>query len=129
VLNLSKFLLLQTAAPDAILRLEHADFAQEKAVIRDIYFKHQHHDSIEDFLNHYVHACDRKDRLLMQVCTWVYRHLKNWGGGGADHRGLSIEKIMRPLSASNQNFSTPLSTPRAQDPFAVQMNVISLHHQ
>jgi hypothetical protein len=68
VFNLSKFLLLQTAAPDAIVRLEHADLAHEKAVIGDIYFKHQHHNSMEDFLNHYIHACDRETRLLMQVC-------------------------------------------------------------
>jgi hypothetical protein len=67
VLNLSKFLLLQTAAPDAIVRLEHADLAHEKAVIGDIYFKHQHHNSMEDFLNHSIRACDTKTRLLMQV--------------------------------------------------------------
>jgi hypothetical protein len=67
VLNLSKFLLLQTAAPDAIVRLEYADLAHEKAVIGGIYFKHQHHSSMEDFLNHYIRACDGETRLLMQV--------------------------------------------------------------
>ncbi len=67
VLNWSKYLLLQTAAPDAIVRLEYTDLAEEKKNIEDIYFKQQHHASIEDFLNHCVHGYHTETGLLMQV--------------------------------------------------------------
>lgn len=64
VLKVSKYLLLQTAAPDAIVRLERTALAGEKKEIEDIYFHHQHHSSIEDFLDHHVNS---KHPLLMQV--------------------------------------------------------------
>ena len=60
-------MLLQTAAPDAIVRLERTDLAGEQRAIEDIYFRQQHHSSIEDFLIQHVHECDVKTRLLMQV--------------------------------------------------------------
>ena len=66
---MSKFLLLQTAAPDAIVRLERTDLAGERKVIEDIYFRQQHHSSIEDFLNHHIHDCEAETGLLMQVCA------------------------------------------------------------
>ena len=65
---MSQFLLLQTAAPDAIMRLEHTKLAEVKREIEIIYFKKQHHDSIEDFLNHHIHESDLESGLLLQVC-------------------------------------------------------------
>ena len=75
MLNLSKFLLLQTAAPDAIVRLERTALANEKKLIEEMYFKKQHHSSIDDFLNHHVHDYEADTGLLMQVmyCTYSYR--------------------------------------------------------
>ena len=60
-----KFLLLQTAAPDAIIRLEHTKLVNEKKEIEDIYFRQQHHRSIEDFLKYSLHVQDTGK--LMQV--------------------------------------------------------------
>jgi hypothetical protein len=69
-MKLSKFLLLQTAAPDAIVRLEQTTLTNQKKVIENVYFKQQHHSSIEDFLIYHVHECDAETALLMQVCTY-----------------------------------------------------------
>ena len=68
VLKLCKFLLLQTAAPDAIIRLEHTKLVNEKEQIQDIYFRQQHHRSIEDFLKFSLQNCCVEDTgMLMQV--------------------------------------------------------------
>ena len=67
ILNLSKYLLLQTASPDAIVRLERTDLADEKKEIEQIYFEQQYHNSIEDFLVHHIHGLHRDFGLLMQV--------------------------------------------------------------
>lgn len=67
VLRVSKYLLLQTAAPDAIVRLEHTALAREKRAIESIYFQNQHHTSIEDFLDHLVNGECAESGLLMQV--------------------------------------------------------------
>ena len=64
---MSKYLLLETAAPDAIVRLEHTALADKKREIKDIYFQQQHHSSIEDFLNHHVNGKRADSGLLMQV--------------------------------------------------------------
>lgn len=67
---MSKYLLLQTASPDAIVRLERTDLAEEKRDIESIYFEQQHHNSIEDFLVHHVHGLHRDVGLLMQVISY-----------------------------------------------------------
>ena len=67
VLKFSQYLLLQTAAPDAIVRLKSTKLASEQAEIQKIYFKEQHHESMEDFLIHHVHENDTHSGLLMQV--------------------------------------------------------------
>ena len=69
VLNLSKFLLLETAAPAAIVRLKNSELTEEIAAIKHIYFEEQHHRSIEDFLRHHLHSDHRDTSLLMQVCV------------------------------------------------------------
>ena len=66
VLPLSKFLLLQTAAPDAIVRLKNTAMEQRKE-IEEIYFKQQHHHSIVDFMMDQLRRCEAKDGLLIQV--------------------------------------------------------------
>ncbi len=64
--------MLQTASPDAIMRLENTELADEKREIERIYFKKQHHNSIEDFLINHVHSLVG---LLMQVCYRIkYKH-------------------------------------------------------
>ncbi len=65
MLTLSKYFLLQTAPPDAIVRLERTDLADESKVIKQIYFEQQSHESIDNFLNYHVQ--DQREGLLMQV--------------------------------------------------------------
>ena len=67
VLHISKDLLLQTAAPEAIARLKHTPLADEREKIIKIYFEEQHHNSIEDFLIYNVCQKDSPSGLLMQV--------------------------------------------------------------
>ena len=64
---MSKYLLLQTAAPDAIVRLKNTVLADKKKEIENIYFQQQKHSSIEDFLNHHVNGECAESGLLMQV--------------------------------------------------------------
>ena len=66
VLNLSKYFLLQTASPDAIMRLEHTALATDSGLLKCIYFERQHHESIDDFLHYHVQEGQREG-LLMQV--------------------------------------------------------------
>ena len=68
VLRISKHLLLQTAAPEAIVRLKRTPLADERELIKKIYFEDQHHNSIKDFLTYHVHQRDSQSGLLMQVC-------------------------------------------------------------
>ena len=67
VLSISKRLLLQTAAPEAIARLKCTPLAIEREEIIKIYFEQQHHNSIEDFLIHNLYNNVDPSGLLMQV--------------------------------------------------------------
>lgn len=67
VLNLSKYLLLLTASPDAIVRVERTALSNEKILIEHIYFQQQYHTSIIEFLDYYVNERHENSRLLMQV--------------------------------------------------------------
>ena len=69
VLKLSQYLLLQTAAPDAVIRLEGTALADEKDKIRNLYFTVQRHSSIERFLNYHIHERDVQNGLLFQVTS------------------------------------------------------------
>lgn len=64
---MSKYLLLQTASPDGIIRLEHTDINDEKTNIEDIYFRIQCHQSIGDFLETNIKDHVSQLGLLMQV--------------------------------------------------------------
>ena len=70
MLELSKFLLLQTASPDAIIRTKESSLNEkERSMIRDIYFSLQHHMSVEDFLDYHLQEekAGNAGQLLMQV--------------------------------------------------------------
>jgi hypothetical protein len=66
VLPLSQFLLLQTAAPDAIVRLQNTALEEQEA-IKEMYFKKLHLHSIEEFLIDQLQRCEGKGGLLIQV--------------------------------------------------------------
>ena len=65
---LSKYLLLLTASPDAIVRLKETELVDEKELVGKTYFEQQHHNCIEDYLEHHVHGLHGEPGLLMQVC-------------------------------------------------------------
>ena len=72
VLKRSQYLLLQTASPDALVRLEQSSLADQKEELLELYFQRQHHNSLEDFLAHHLQKNGtRGENLLMQV---------SWGG-------------------------------------------------
>ena len=77
--RLSQYLLLQTAADDALIRLKHSSLSEDEVeYFRNVYCQEQHHQSIFDFLEysvsnndiHRIHASE----LFMQVFTsiWLY---------------------------------------------------------
>ena len=66
---MSKYLLLQTASPDAVVRLERTKLVHEERHIKQIYFDRQHHESIADFLGYHVNSYVGEGGLLMQVST------------------------------------------------------------
>ena len=74
MLPLSQFLLLQTASPDAIIRLE-STALEDKNEIREMYFKKLHHQSVEDFLTNQLQQCETKGGLLIQVNYFLQYHL------------------------------------------------------
>ena len=65
---MSKFLLLQTASPDAIVRLECTPISDEKEAINHIYSEEQYHMSMIEFLRHFIHDSHTEGGLLLQVC-------------------------------------------------------------
>ena len=74
VLKMSQYLLLQTASPDALVRLEYTQLADQREELSRIYFQEQHHNSIEDFLAHHIQANNTQGGgLLMQVETRIGR--------------------------------------------------------
>ena len=74
---MSQYLLLQTASPDALVRLEYTSLADQREELSRIYFQEQHHNSIQDFLAHHLEMKSiRGGGLLMQVGEREGR----WGG-------------------------------------------------
>ena len=69
ILKMSQYQLLQTASPDAVVRLQSTSLASESEEIQKIYFRKQSHSSIDSFLT----FCLKHDReshsggLLLQV--------------------------------------------------------------
>ena len=67
VIQLSQCLLLQTASPDAFVRLENTSLADQQAVLLKLYNEVQHHASLEDFLEHHLNQSGLQGGLLLQV--------------------------------------------------------------
>uniref|UniRef100_A0A3P9JJC8 RING-type E3 ubiquitin transferase n=1 Tax=Oryzias latipes TaxID=8090 RepID=A0A3P9JJC8_ORYLA len=65
VLELAKSLLLNCAAPDAVVRLKYCDLSnQEKGRLQKLYFQQQHHHSLRDFLDESMSRYDGCCRFL-----------------------------------------------------------------
>ena len=63
--RLSKFLLLQTAADDAVIRLRKSNLSEvEVKNCLSLYYEYQHHGSLSEFLQH---ECTRGHEVFMQV--------------------------------------------------------------
>lgn len=69
VLKLSKYLILQMASPDALIRLYKTDLAEERDDLNELYFESQHHQSIHDFLLYHTAGSVSGGGLLMQVSS------------------------------------------------------------
>ena len=66
-------MLLQTASPDALVRLEQSPLADQKEELLELYFQRQDHNSLEDFLAHHLERNGTQgENLLMQV-GWLER--------------------------------------------------------
>lgn len=65
----SKCSLLQTASPDALIRLKRSTEIPKEEVdyLTDVYFKHQHHSSLQDFLSHQFQNSAHFEGSLIQV--------------------------------------------------------------
>lgn len=70
VLQYSKELLLQLAAPDAIIRLKCTPLADQQLEISTIYSE-QCHGSIGEFLNHHMQN-NKSQGLLLQVLFYSF---------------------------------------------------------
>lgn len=71
VLNLSKFLLLQTASPEAVVRLECTPLAAEKECLNQVYSQQQYHKSIIEFLGQNIQLSSGEEGLLLQVYDYL----------------------------------------------------------
>ena len=74
-------LLLQTASPDAFVRLENTPLADQQADLLKLYNDVQHHTSLEDFLQHHLRQSGLLGGLLLQVyhMTFTYKsHHLQW---------------------------------------------------
>jgi len=78
---MSQYLLLQTASPDALVRLEYTSLAHQREELSRLYFQEQHHNSIQEFLTHHIQRnSTRRGGLLMQVRAHKSEYMKRWGG-------------------------------------------------
>ena len=70
----SKRLLLYTACPDALIRLQKAALRGYQKELCQIYFSEQHHSSLQDFLQH--HASAQSAKNYFQVSEEFFSHIK-----------------------------------------------------
>ncbi|XP_062585857.1 E3 ubiquitin-protein ligase rnf213-alpha-like, partial [Saccostrea cucullata] len=68
VIDAAECVLLWTATPDSVLRLEKTKLKNEAEILQDLYFKQQHHESIVDFLKFKLKTNNQKG-LCVQVTT------------------------------------------------------------
>jgi len=106
VLKMNQYLLLQTASPDALVRLEHTLLADQREELLRLYFQEQHHNSVEDFLAHHIQKnSTRGGGLLMQVTTHSHLLSKD----ELDHIGRNLFSDPSHVHAfSLQEFDTEL---------------------
>ena len=72
MLRLSQFLLLQTAADDALVRLKKSGLSEEEVkFFQRLYNEHQHHHSLREFLEY---ECRVDHEVFMQVCPAPFSH-------------------------------------------------------
>ena len=80
VMEHSKSLLVQMASPDALIRLQRTQLADERKNIT-ITYAEQHHGSIRDFVYHHLQQqCDEDNEnggLLLHVSTTNSLHYHN----------------------------------------------------
>ena len=76
VMERSKSLLVQMASPDALIRLQCTELAEEERKKIATLYTGQHHSSIRDFLWHHLHQQKSteidEDGLLLHVSTLCY---------------------------------------------------------
>jgi len=63
-------LLLQTASPDALFRLEHSPLAYQKEELLELYFQQQHHGSLEDLLAYHLQTDGISGESLLMQVSW-----------------------------------------------------------
>ncbi len=68
VLRLSRFLLLHTASPDALIRLKRTPLEDQADELSQIYDRQQCHSSLKDFLSFQLTDDTEEGGKLMQVC-------------------------------------------------------------
>ena len=83
----SKWLLLQTASPAALIRLKTSSLRSEEQRLYDMYFHHQFHSSLCEFLSHKLIESSQTEGLLIQVLfvLLVYYHSSSFV---SNHRSL-----------------------------------------
>ena len=72
-------MLLQTASPDALFRLENSPLADQEEELLELYFHQQHHDSLEDFLAHHLLRNGTSGESLLMQVSWEGLYIR--GGG------------------------------------------------
>ena len=99
VLKLSQYQLLQTASPDAIVRLQRTNLARECEQLQQIYFGQQHHSSLNRFLAHHLKRDGdaQSGGLLLQVCQCTCDHntLKSI------YKGICLSALVESLRNDN----------------------------
>ncbi len=66
VLHNSKELLLQMASPDSLIRVQCTDLRDEQKKLCQIYFEHQKHDSLTEFMENQLEFAN-DEGILVQV--------------------------------------------------------------
>lgn len=74
VFDLAKCLLLNCATPDAMVRLRCSDLTkQDVQKLQRIYFQHQHHQSLQDFLQNHLNSSQSTSRFF-EVRRKIFVH-------------------------------------------------------
>ncbi|KAK9530838.1 hypothetical protein VZT92_012317 [Zoarces viviparus] len=106
IFDLAKCLLLNCATPDAVVRLKYSDFAnQEKEKLQRMYFQHQHHHSLRNFLEDCLNKHQGSSKFL-EITTFSSLLTRSDVRVVAPALGLHTERI---LLLSLHQFDTEVS--------------------